>query len=54
MPWDCFCPQCGNCTVGSMTDDADEMEKEIAEYSGKEITCDSCGCVFSFDSGEPV
>ncbi len=54
MPWDCFCPDCGNCCVGGMTDDPEEMEKEQLEYKGKNITCSSCDCFFSFDTGEVV
>jgi hypothetical protein len=35
-----------------MTEDPEEMEKEIAKFRGKQITCLSCGCIFSFDTGE--
>lgn len=52
MPWDCFCPKCSACCVGGMTEDVDIMEKEIKEYKGKNITCDSCGCIFNFDTME--
>lgn len=54
MPWDCFCPKCSCCCVGGMTDDPDEMEKEIEEYKGKNIECLSCDCVFNFDTLEVI
>ena len=52
MPWDCFCPKCGSCDIGGMEDDPDLMEKEMDEYRGKTIKCVSCGCSYSFDTGE--
>jgi len=54
MPWDCFCPKCSCCCVGGMTDDPDEMDKEIEEYKGENIECLSCGCVFDFDTGNVI
>lgn len=52
MPWDCFCPKCGSCDIGGMEDNPDLMEKEMDEYRGKTIECVSCGCSYSFDTGE--
>lgn len=52
MPWDCFCPKCTAVCEAGMTEDPEEMEKEIAKFRGKQITCLSCGCIFSFDTGE--
>ena len=52
MPWDCFCPRCSACVVGGMTDDPEEMEKEMEEYFGYMMYCESCGCVFDFDTNE--
>ena len=52
MPWDCFCPKCKAGNVGGMEDNPDLMEIEMDEYRGKNITCDSCGCIYDFDTGE--
>ena len=54
MPWDAFCPRCTAACIGGMTDDPEEMEKEQLEYKGKNITCISCGCFFSFDTGKEI
>lgn len=35
-----------------MTDDPDEMKKEIEQHAGKTVTCTTCGCSFDFDTGE--
>ena len=54
MPWDYFCPKCSDDCVGGMADKVEDMEKEMDEYRGKNITCLSCGCIFSFDTGEII
>jgi len=53
MPWDCFCPQCTAVVVGSMTD-GDEMEKEMQEYKGQIVMCESCGTFFDFDTNKII
>ena len=54
MPWDCFCPKCSSCVLGSMTDDQDIMEEEMAVYEDSTITCESCGTKFNFDNLEII
>ena len=54
MPWDCFCPECSAAVIGDMTEDDEEMNKQWDELAGQHIECESCGCIFVFDTDEII
>ena len=54
MPWDCFCPECGGVVIGNMTEDHDEMKKQWEKLKGQKMECQSCGCIFIFDTDQIV
>lgn len=54
MTWDCFCPECKAVIVGSMSDDPEDMEREMNRYLGQILTCPLCESRIDFNSGEIV
>jgi hypothetical protein len=54
MPWDLFCPHCGNTLEGGMTEDEEQMKKECEALEGKEFLCSICSCSFKIINGESI